>query len=217
MRRKWLSAVAVAMVVSLAAPAQAVELSVERSKGASANAFWYRKKNISATKYRFITWYVGVFTGQEGAWSDLYQEVDVCRRRPGPDRCRLVKYRIGFIDLTGEGDSFSVAGRARSADLAATYPLQEYDSHWNEVGKPVPTSIQAHFEGVGDLNRNTYRESYNSGCSVWRFTFRGTSRSAIATGTLDGTRDLAATEDAYISRNVSLSYSRTCEEEGTEG
>jgi hypothetical protein len=212
MRRVWLTALTAALVIVLAGPGQAVELSHERSKGGSANAFWYTKKNISATHYRFTTWYVGVFAGSDGAWSDLYQEVDVCRRRPGRDRCRLVKYRIGVIDLTGEGDSFTVEGKAQSADLVATYPLQEYDSDWKKVGKPVPTLIETHFEGVGDLNRSTYREEYNSGCSVWRYTFRGTSRAAVATGVVDGTRDLGATDQAYISRNVSVSYSRTCEE-----
>ncbi|HEV8681769.1 MAG TPA: hypothetical protein VGS09_03190 [Actinomycetota bacterium] len=213
MRRLWMTALTVALVVVMAGPSQAVELSHERSKGGSANAFWYRRKNVSPTKYRFTTWYVGVFTGQEEAWSDLYQEVDICRRRPGRDRCRLVKYRVGVINLTGEGDSFTVEGRARSADLSATYPLQEYDSDWNEVGEPVPTLIETHFEGVGDLNRSSYREEYNSGCSVWRYSFRGTSRSAIATGVIGGTRDIGSTEEAYISNNVSVSYSRTCEED----
>lgn len=212
MRRVCLTALAAALVVLLAGPAQAVELSHERSKGGSANAFWYKTKRLSATKYRFTTWYVGVFSNAEGSWSDLYQEVDVCRRRPGRDRCRLVKYRIGVIDLTGEGDSFTVEGRARSADLVATYPLQEYDSDWKKVGRPVPTVIEAHLEGVGDLNRSTYTEEFHSGCSVFRYTFRGTSRAAIATATINGIRDLGSTDQAYIARSVSVSYSRTCEE-----
>ena len=213
MRRVWLAALTAALVLVLAGPGQAVDLSHDRSKGGSANAFWYKKKNLSATKYRFTTWYVGVFASSDGAWSDLYQEVDVCRRRPGRDRCRLVKYRIGIIDLTGEGDTFTVAGRARSADLAATYPLQEYDSDWKKVGRPVPTLIEAHFEGVGDLSRSTYTEEYNSGCSRWRYTFRGTSRAAISTATLDGTRSIGSTDHAYIANSVSVSYERTCEED----
>lgn len=212
MRRVWLAALTAALVIVLAGPGQAVELSHERSKGGSANAFWYKKKNISATKYRFTTWYVGVFSNAEGSWSDLYQEVDVCRRRPGRDRCQLVKYRIGVIDLTGEGDSFTVAGRARTADLSATYPLQEYDSDWKKVGRPVPTLIESHFEGVGGLSRSTYTEEYNSGCSVFRYTFRGTSRAAVATATLNGTRDIGSTDHAYIANSVSVSYERTCEE-----
>ncbi|HEV8571661.1 MAG TPA: hypothetical protein VGR49_01270 [Actinomycetota bacterium] len=216
MRRVWMAALAAALVVVMAGPGQAVELSHERSKGGSANAFWYRTKNISPTKYRFTTWYVGVFTGGEESWSDLYQEVDMCRRRPGRDRCRLVKYRIGVINLTGEGDSFTVEGRARSAELSATYPLQEYDSDWKEVGEPVPTLIETHFEGVGELRRSTYTEQYSSGCSVFRYTFKGTSRSAIATGTMDGTRSIGSTDQAYIAHSVSVSYERTCEEDGTE-
>jgi hypothetical protein len=212
MRRVWLAALTAALVVVLAGPGQAVELSHDRSKGGSANAFWYKRKNISATKYRFTTWYVGVFSSSDGSWSDLYQEVDVCRRRPGRDRCHLVKYRIGVIDLTGEGDSFTVEGRSRSADLVATYPLQEYDSDWKRVGRPVPTLIESHFEGVGDLNRSTYTEEYNSGCSVFRYSFRGTSRAAVATATLDGTRSIGSTDHAYIASSVSVSYERTCEE-----
>jgi hypothetical protein len=216
MRRLWMTALTAALIVLMVSPVQAVELSHERSKGGSANAFWYRTKNLSPTKYRFTTWYVGVFTGSEEGWSDLYQEVDICRRRPGRDRCRLVKYRIGVINLTGEGDSFTVEGRARSADLVATYPLQEYDSDWKEIGEPVPTLIETHFEGLGDLRRSTYTEEYTSGCSLFRFSFKGTSRSAIATATIGGTRDIGSTENAYISHSVSVSYERTCEEDGSE-
>jgi hypothetical protein len=128
----------------------------------------------------------------------------------------LVRYRIGVIDLTGEGDSFTVEGRARSADLSATYPLQEYDSEWNEVGDPVPTLIETHFEGVGDLRRSTYSEEYSSGCSVFRYSFRGLSRSAVATATIGGTRDIGSTDEAYIAHNVSVSHSRICEEDAGE-
>jgi hypothetical protein len=216
MRRLWIAALTAALVVVMAGPGQAVELSHERSKGGSANAFWYRKTNISPGTYRFTTWYVGVFAGSDSGWSDLYQEVDVCQRRPGRDRCRLVRYRIGVIDLTAEGDSFTVDGRARSADLSATYPLQRYDSDWNEVGDPVPTLIEAHFEGVGDLRRSSYTEQYSSGCSEFRYSFRGLSRSAVATATIGGTRNIGSTDEAYIAHNVSVSYSRTCEEDGGE-
>jgi hypothetical protein len=38
----------------------------------------------------------------------------------------------------------------------------------------------------------------------------------VATATIDGARDIGSTDDAHISRNVSVSYSRTCEEDGGE-
>lgn len=208
MRRIVLLALGVVLAAALAAPTLAAKPTRQKSETASANAFWYSSEAAGPGMERTTVWYVGVFKDGEGIWSDLYKEVVLCETSEEGE-CQTESFAIGFSDLSGEGDSFSVENDLAGAEIVGTYELQESDGEGNPVGDPESTQIVAHLEGVSDLSSEKSKSTFRTGCSVFRFSSKGSFRQAEATGSVNGV-DLGETYDAWLSSGTSSSFERTC-------
>jgi hypothetical protein len=143
-----------------------------------------------------------------GIFSDLYQEVIVCRTSRRGETCMTDAFRYGDSDLSGQTFTIDDKGLTQ-AHIDAVYALQEFDSFGNPVGDPVPTHIVADWTGIGDLAKQKGKFSYRSGCSVFRYSFNGLFRQAEATGSVEGS-DIGETYDAWMSTDSSTSLERVC-------
>lgn len=209
MRKIAILAFAIALLALAAGPAQASKPTKTRSADVSANAFWYTTEWLSETSYRSTVWYVGVYQSSEDTFSDLYFDSSICEVTPPEDTCTFESSRYGFSDLSGE--TFTIDAKSlTSAHLDAVYDLQEYDGEFNPVGDPVATHIVTDWTGVGSsLSREKSSYSVHTPCGVIRYTSKGVSLAAEATGSLDGT-DLGETYDAYLATGISRSFEATC-------
>jgi hypothetical protein len=209
MRKIAILAFAIALLALAAGPAQASKPTKTKSTNVSANAFWYTTEWLSETSYRSTVWYVGVYQSTEGTFSDLYFDSSICEvTTPPDDECTFESSRYGFGDLAGQ--AFTIDARnLESAHLDAVYDLQEYDADFNPIGDPVATHIVTDWTGVGSLSREKSSYSLHTPCGVIRYKSNGLSRSAEATGSIDGA-DLGETYDAYLSTGTSRSFEPTC-------
>jgi hypothetical protein len=206
MRKVAILTFAIALLAVAASPAQANKPT--KSADLSANAFWYTTETLSATSYRSTVWYVGVYQSREGTFSDLYFDSSICEVTPPEDTCTSEASRYGFSDLTG--DTFTIDAKGlTTAHIDAVYDLQEYDADFNPVGDPVATHIVTDWTGEGSLSREKSSYSLHTPCGVIRYKSNGVSRSAEATGSIDGA-DLGETYDAYLSTGTSRSFEPTC-------
>jgi hypothetical protein len=208
MRKVAILALAIALLAVAAGPAQASKPTKTKSADVSANAFWYTTEWLSETSYRSRVWYVGVYQSSEGTFSDLYFDSSICEVTPPEDTCTSEASRYGFSDLTGQTFTIDAKGLT-TAHIDAVYDLQEYDADFNPVGDPVATHIVTDWTGVGSLSREKSSYSLHTPCGVIRYKSNGLSRSAEATGSIDGA-DLGETYDAYLSTGTSRSFEPTC-------
>jgi hypothetical protein len=208
MRKVAILALAIALLAVAAGPAQASKPTKTKSADVSANAFWYTTEWLSETSYRSRVWYVGVYQSSEGTFSDLYFDSSICEVTPPEDTCTSESSRYGFSDLTGQTFTIDAKGLT-TAHIDAVYDLQEYDADFNPVGDPVATHIVTDWTGVGSLSREKSSYSLHTPCGVIRYKSNGVSRSAEATGSIDGA-DLGETYDAYLSTGTSRSFEPTC-------
>lgn len=213
--RRWVAlALGLAVAMSLAAtPAQAERY---RYRSGTAQAFWYSEEPTGAQTYRLTVWYVGVFVdvfeGGQHFYSDLYQEVADCRKREGGETCRTVSFKVGFSDLTGQGEVFRLDSQdLTGAHLEATYRLRTYDEQGNLVGDGERFAVVTDWEGVGEVRKSVERYSYRSDCFREESVTRGRSRATEATGSLNAAA-LGETYDSFIGLNVSRVRQRFCEE-----
>lgn len=214
MRRNVSLALVCALVLGTllaATPAGAGETSRAHYRSSVLNVFWYSRQRVSRDVHLRITWYVGVYERDGEIWSDLYQSVTRCERSEGRTRCRPKSYRYGDGDLADA--TYELARDLSTGYLDATYELQKYvrrDGRSRRVGDPVAVQITTDVVGVGDLAKFSYTDTYTSGCMSWRYKSRGVSRSGEATGTLNGSKDLGETYDAWMSRGNTLWMERSC-------
>ena len=208
MRRIAAVAVAIAAVLAAASPAAAGP--ADRGNRSVLNVFWYDREPVAPGAFRVTTWYVGVYTSSGSDWSDLYQDVQFCARAGDGVRCRQERYAYGDTDLTTPGDIFRMDTRdLRGAHLEARYRLQAYDGNGNPVGEPRVVHVLTDAVGVGDLDRSRSVYGYQSGCFWYLEVVRGASRSAVATGSIDG-HDLGRTHDAYLANDAYRTVERSC-------
>lgn len=206
MRRLTAILLGAILVLSLGGPAGAAKPEKFRWDNAGLNAFWYSTKDLKGRAYKEIVWYVGVYQSTDWVFSDLYKSVARCERRPGRDRCRLVRWSEGFSDL--EGATFDVDRNLSNGILKEKYRLTTYDRRGERVNR-FRARIVAELEGVGDLYRE--RDSYRSGsgCTQFRYEFRGAYRDAEATATING-NSLGETHDAWMSSGGEATFEKTC-------
>jgi hypothetical protein len=208
MRKVAILALAIALLAVAAGPAQGSKPTKTKSTNVSANAFWYTTEWLSATSYRSTVWYVGVYESSEETFSDLYFDSSICEVTPPEDTCSFESSRYGFSDLTGQ--TFTIDAKdLTTAHLDAVFDLQAYDADFNPVGDPVATPVVTDWTGVGSSYRDKSSYSVHTPCGLIRYTSKGVSRSAEATGSLDGT-DLGETYDAYLATGSSRSVERIC-------
>jgi hypothetical protein len=208
MRKVAILALAIALLAVSAGAAQASKPTKTRSDNVSANAFWYTTEWLSATSYRSTVWYVGVYQGSEGTFSDLYFDSSICEVTPPEDTCTVESSRYGFSDLTGQ--TFTIDAKSlTSAHLDAVFDLQEYDADFDPVGDPVPAHIVTDWTGVGSLSREKSSYILHTPCGTFRYASKGVNRSAEATGSIEGT-DLGETYDAYLARGSWRSAEPAC-------
>lgn len=187
----------IGMVVALgvAAPGAAAPPTKTKGSSSSANAFWYFTETPAKNTVRNTVWYVGVFAGSDGIWSDLYEEVETCQTRGRRTTCSYSS-RYGFSDLSD--GVFTIDGEGLTeAHLEGTYVLEQYDENGNLIGSD-PTTIVADFQGLGEIQRSGGRTTYCDEFVCFRTTFEDAFRTAEAYGTVDGW-DLGETYDAYLS------------------
>jgi hypothetical protein len=208
MRKVAIVVLAIALLAVAASSAQAGKPTKTRSTSLSANAFWHTTEWLSATSYRSTVWYVGVYQDTEETFSDLYYDSSICEVTPPEDECTSESSRYGFSDLAGQTFTIDAKGLT-SAHLDAVYDLQAYDSDFDPVGDPVATHIVTDWTGVGSLSREKSSYSLHTPCGLVRYKSNGVSRSAEATGSLDGT-DLGQTDDAYLAKYASRNAEPTC-------
>jgi hypothetical protein len=199
-------------------PAQAVEVDTDSSRSSVLNVFWYSKRKVERGTVR-TTWYVGIYQSGDELWSDLYQSAYRCRREDGRRRCSRLLWRYGDITDLGDG-SFTLQNDLSEGHLSATYELRTWKGG-DRLRGTTSWSISTDFEGLGELQKYSYSDSYTSGCDTWRFRSRGVGRSGEAHGTLtvpDGeVRDLGETYSAYAATGKRFQFIRTCDDGGDEG
>lgn len=193
------------MAVASFSPAQAAKPSKGEYESVSANAFWYSDETLGGGRTRTTVWYVGVYKSNQDVFSDLYQDVYLCRR---DGSCATESSRFGFSDLAGQTFTIDASGLS-TAHIDATYDLQEYDQNWEPVGDPDPTHIVADWSGIGELQTGRGSFSFKSGCFSYRERFRDAYRQAEATGAVDGA-DLGVTPDAWLSAGAVRFIEHSC-------
>ncbi|MFY9586225.1 MAG: hypothetical protein WAT66_02080 [Actinomycetota bacterium] len=199
MRKLGLLFIGVVLALGVIAPANAAKPTRTQSANSSANAFWYFTDSPARNTVRNTVWYVGVFASNDGIWSDLYQDVETCVTRGHRTTCTYTS-RYGFSDLS-DGVFTIDADGLTVAHVEGTYNLETYDENGNLVSSD-PTAIVADFEGIGEIFQNSGRSTYCDQFICFRTTFTDASRSAAATGTVNGA-DLGETYDAYLSSGAS--------------
>ena len=209
MRAKALLICAALLVISGAAPAQAAKPDRYESEDASANAFWYDTEQVSKNTYRTVTTYVGVYESSdgEGAWADVYRDVETCRVTRRGDDCQYTEefYADAFLSE----DQFSISEDLSSAHLDAVFELYNYDERGRQTGSPDTIHVITDWTGIGDVEESRETYTYQSDCFSYRSTYDSSSRSAEATGSIDG-EDLGVTEDAWLGYSSSRTTERTC-------
>jgi hypothetical protein len=217
MRKLFVAALSAGLIAGLAAPAQAAERTHYESSGA--NAYWNSRRVVRPGVVDRTTWYVGIYAGTEGVWSDAYKDTVRCvRLDSGKRRCRLRSSLFGVIEDLGDGTFTIDADGLTVADLDVTYPLQQRDPEtFDPVGEVVPTHIVTHWEGIGDLDASESKSSYKTDCYWSRSTDEYRFRGAEATGTVRDKLDLGETYNGYLSWSSSTTvYQDRCEDEGGE-
>lgn len=209
MRRVLLVMVLAGLVTVLTAgPALASPPVHSRSSYASIEAFWHSKVRLSATRFKLITWYVGVYPSSGGTVSDLYKEVDKCRLVSGHRRCTVVSYSAGYRNSL-PADQFSYDARhLAAAHLDATYKLRTFTKQ-GVAGPAFRVSVVADWAGTGKVSRDGGTSTYHSGCLLFHNTFKDRNRSATATGAING-KSLGTTNDAFLSAGTSLDIEHDC-------
>ncbi|HEY5987652.1 MAG TPA: hypothetical protein VIV12_14950 [Streptosporangiaceae bacterium] len=209
MRRFLLAAVLAGLVTGLTAgPAMASAPVHSRSSYASIEAFWHSKVRLSATRFKLITWYVGVYPSSNGTFSDLYKEVDKCHMVSGHRRCAVESYSSGFRkSLTANQFTYD-SKRLATAHIDAAYKLRTFTKE-GVSGHAFRVTIVANWTGTGKLSRDGGTSTYHSGCLGFHYTFKDRNRSATATGAING-KSLGSTNDAFLSVGTSLSVQHDC-------
>jgi hypothetical protein len=209
MRRVLMATVLAGLMTGLTAgPALASSPVHNRSSYASIEAFWHSKVRLSSTRFKLITWYVGVYPSSRGTFSDLYKEVDKCRLVSGHRRCALASYSAGFRKSL-PADQFSYdARRLATAHIDATYKLRTFTKQ-GVAGPAFRVTIVAGWAGTGKISRDGGTSIYHSGCTIFHFVFRDRTRSATATGVING-KSLGSTSDAFLSAGTSLGIEHDC-------
>lgn len=195
MRKLGLVVIGVVLALGVVAPATAAPPTRTKSATSSANAFWYFTETPSRNTTVNRVWYVGVFAGTDGIWSDLYESVETCVTRGHRTNCTYTS-RYGFSDLS-DGVFTIDADGLTEAHIEGTYLLEEYDEEWNVISSE-PATIVADLEGIGELYESSGRSTYCDPYFCFRSTFTDASRSAEAYGSVNGF-DLGETYDAYLS------------------
>jgi hypothetical protein len=209
MRRVFLATLLAGLVTGLTAgPALASAPVHNRSSNASIEAFWHSRIRLSSTRFELITWYVGVYPSSSGTFSDLYKEVDKCRLVSGHRQCRFVSFSSGYRNNL-PADEFSYdARRLETAHIDATYKLRTFTGK-GKAGPAFKVTIVADWTGTGKLSHDQGSSTYHSGCLRFHFVFHDRTRSATATGTLNG-KSLGTTKDAFLSAGTSLNVVNFC-------
>ncbi len=195
MRRLGLVFIGIVLAFGVVAPATAAPPTKSKGTHASANAFWYFTETPAKNTVVNRVWYVGVFAGSDGIWSDLYESVETCVTRGRRTNCTYSS-RYGFSDLSDGVFTMDTQGLTE-AHLEGTYLLEEYDENRNVISS-TPATIVADFVGVGEINENSGRSTYCDQFVCFRTTFEDAYRQAEAYGTVDGV-DLGETYDAWLS------------------
>jgi hypothetical protein len=195
MRRFVLLFIGVVLAFGVVAPGMAAPPTKSKGTSASANAFWYFTETPSRNTVVNRVWYVGVFGGSNGIWSDLYEEVETCVTRGRRTNCTYSS-RYGFSDLSDGVFTIDEEGLT-VAHIEGTYNLETYDEDGNLVSVD-PTTIVADFEGIGEIQTSGGRQTYCDQFVCFRTTFEDAFRQAEAYGTVDGF-DLGETYDAWLS------------------
>jgi hypothetical protein len=208
MRVKALLICAALLVVASAAPAEARRPNRYESEDASANAFWYQTEQLSKSSYQTVVTYVGVYESSdgEGAWADVYRDVERCRVTRRGEDCQYVSefYADAFLSP----DQFSIAEDLSSAHLDAVFELYSYDDRGRNTGSDS-IHVVTDWSGVGEVDESRETYTFHSDCFSYRSTYDSTSRSAEATGSVDE-EDLGQTSDAWLGYSSSRSTERTC-------
>jgi hypothetical protein len=205
-KKRHLLATGAVLCLGLAAPAQAAPTI---TNAGSANAFWETYEQVSHTTYRVTTWYVGVSSGSDGTFSDVYKDVAVCEIGHHEEGgCTLESSSYGARELNT--DQFTIDGvLLDSAHLDAVYDMQANDAEGNPIGDPVATRVVADWTGDGVTERDRGANVYSSGCTVFIGAFAGASRNAEASGTFGG-HDLGETYGAGLGAFLSADVVESC-------
>ena len=199
MKKIVLLFVVVALAVGVVAPSVAAPPQRYKTATASANAFWYFTETPARNTVVNRVWYVGVFSGTDGIWSDLYESVETCVTRGRRTSCTYTS-RYGFSDLSDGVFTIDDEGLTE-AHIEGTYLLEEYDDEGNFVSSE-PVTIVADLEGIGEIYESSGRSTYCDPYFCFRTTFTDASRQAEAYGSVNG-EDLGETYDAYLSSGAS--------------
>lgn len=137
MKKRFLLATGALLCLGLAAPAQAAPTI---TNAGSANAFWETYEQVSHTTYRVTSWYVGVYSGSDATFSDVYKDVALCEIGHHEEGdCTLESSSYGSRELNA--DQFTIDGvLLDSAHLDAAYDMKANDAEGNPIGDPVATA-----------------------------------------------------------------------------
>jgi hypothetical protein len=195
------------MTGGMAVPALASSPTHHRFTFAAVTAQWRSKARLSAGRFELTTWFVGAFPSSSGTFSQVAREVDRCRVVSGHRRCRLVSFSFGFRRSLTAAQFTWDRKHLQSAHLDATYKLRTFIPH-----KPARTSrvtVVANWAGTGKITHSGGVNSFHTSCFHFHDTFRGRSRMATATGTVNRT-SLGTTKNASLSTQTDVVLEHRC-------
>jgi hypothetical protein len=206
MKKRLLLTLGLLLCLGLSVPAHAAPTV---TNAGSANAFWESYQHISQGKFRVTTWYVGVYSSAEGAFSDVYKDVALCTDRDDEESgCVSESSSYGATELSSAQFTIDPI-MLESAHLEAVYQMQSYDTEGNPIGAPVATPVVADWTGDGTTERDRGASVYSSGCTVYVGAYAGASRNAEASGSF-GSHDLGETYGANLGSFLATDVVESC-------
>jgi hypothetical protein len=208
MRRVFGAMVAAGLATgAMASPPLASSQSHHRFSGTAVVAVWHSKTRVSPGRFKLTTWFVGVFPSPSGTASQVVKEVDKCTVVSRHRQCRIVSVSAGFRKgLTAAQFTFD-RKHLEAAHLDATYRLRQLVPR--KPGSTSRVTIAATWTGSGKISRSESVDNFHSGCLRFHDTFHGRTRSATATGSVDG-KSLATTTDAFLSASTDVLVEHRC-------
>jgi hypothetical protein len=195
------------MTVGMAGSALASSPTHHRFTSAAVTAEWRSKVLLPSGRFELTTWFVGVFPSSSGTFSQVVKEVDRCRVVSGQRRCRLVSFSFGFRRSVTATQFTWDRKHLQSAHLDAAYKLRTFIPH-----KPARTSrvtIVADWAGTGKISHSGGVNGFHTGCFHFHDTFRGRSRMATVTGSVNR-KSLGTTKNASLSTQTDVVLEHRC-------
>jgi hypothetical protein len=190
MRRKWLFSVTLALALALAArPSHALTRESSHFKGFSAFALW---ETTDATGCIVSDAFAGPMesrsTGAGGAGGPAATIALFVF-----DQCHFVELVAAEAVVDLDAGAFRINDSLSSAALNTTVQLVDAVS-----STTIPVTLALAWSGVGDVSRDSFRESLRFGGSSYLSRASGSFRAATASGTfLVGTTNYAAGSNVF--------------------